>query len=90
MKNGVWRRMTLRGRVLGKCDATDATSEIRHRPRSDGLQPDPEIGVDEGRALQASYLRTMSDRRDVLEAAWHSNPHDDRIAAALVKGFLNA
>jgi len=54
-----------------------------------GIQPHPEIGVDEGRALQASYLRTMSERRDVLEAAWHSDPRDDRIAAALVRGFLN-
>jgi hypothetical protein len=32
----------------------------------------------------------MSERRDVLEAAWHSDPRDDRIAAALVKGFLKA
>jgi len=60
--------------------------------RAWGIQPHPEIGVDEGegRALQASYLRTMSERRDVLGAAWHSDPRDDRIAPALVKGFLNA
>jgi hypothetical protein len=55
-----------------------------------GIQPHLKIGIDEGRALQASYLRTMSERRNVLEAAWHSVPREDRIAAALVKGFLNA
>jgi GMP synthase-like glutamine amidotransferase len=62
----------------------------RTQGRAWGIQPHPEIGVDEGRALQASYLRTMSERREVLEAAWHSDPRDDHIAAALVKGFLNA
>jgi GMP synthase-like glutamine amidotransferase len=55
-----------------------------------GIQPHPEIGVDDGRALQASYLTTMSGRRDVLEAAWHADPRDDRIAPALVRGFLDA
>jgi GMP synthase-like glutamine amidotransferase len=55
-----------------------------------GIQPHPEIGLDEGLALQASYLATMPDRRKVLEAGWHANPQDDRVAAALVSGFLAA
>ena len=55
-----------------------------------GIQPHPEISVDEGLALQASYLDTMPERRKVLEAGWHADLRDDRIAAALVKGFLNA
>lgn len=54
-----------------------------------GIQPHPEIGVDEGRALQASYLTTMPERRDVLEAGWHADPRDDGIAPALVRGFLD-
>jgi len=55
-----------------------------------GIQPHPEIGLDEGLALQASYLETMPERRKVLEAGWHAAPRDDRIAAALVRGFLSA
>ena len=55
-----------------------------------GIQPHPEIGVDEGLALQASYLDTMPERRGVLEAAWHAEPRDDRITPALVRGFLDA
>jgi GMP synthase-like glutamine amidotransferase len=55
-----------------------------------GIQPHPEIGLDEGLALQASYLDTMPERRGVLAAGWHAEPRDDRIAAALVRGFLNA
>jgi GMP synthase-like glutamine amidotransferase len=62
----------------------------RARGRAWGIQPHPEIGVDEGRALQAAYLKTMPERRDVLEAGWHADPRDDRIAPALVSGFLNA
>jgi len=58
--------------------------------RAWGIQPHPEIEIDEGRALQASYLQTMPERREVLEAAWHATPRDDRIAAALVEGFLSA
>jgi GMP synthase (glutamine-hydrolysing) len=64
---------------------------IRHTEgRAWGIQPHPEIEVEEGRALQASYLKTLPERREVLEAAWHAEPRDDRIAAALVKAFLNA
>jgi GMP synthase-like glutamine amidotransferase len=55
-----------------------------------GIQPHPEIGVEEGLALQASYLDTMPERRAVLEAGWHAELRDDRIAAALVRGFLDA
>jgi len=55
-----------------------------------GIQPHPEIGVDEGLALQASYLETMPARRQVLESGWHGEPRDDRIAAALIRGFLAA
>jgi GMP synthase-like glutamine amidotransferase len=55
-----------------------------------GIQPHPEIGIDEGLALQSSYLETMPDRQKVLESGWHGEPRDDRIAAALVKGFLEA
>jgi hypothetical protein len=54
-----------------------------------GIQPHPEIGIDEGRALQESYLKTMEGRRGVLEAGWHAEPRDDGITAALVKGFLD-
>jgi GMP synthase (glutamine-hydrolysing) len=56
--------------------------------RAWGIQPHPEIGVEEGRALQASYLETMPERRDVLEAGWHQEPRDDGITPALVGGFL--
>ena len=64
---------------------------IRHAEgRAWGIQPHPEIGVEEGRALQASYLQTMPERRDVLEAGWHPEPRDDGITGALVKGFLGA
>jgi len=55
-----------------------------------GVQPHPEIGIDEGLALQASYLKTMPDRLAVLEAGWHGTPRDDRITPALVRGFLSA
>ena len=55
-----------------------------------GIQPHPEIGLDEGLALQASYLDTMPERRKVLEAGWHAQPRDDRITPALVRGFLEA
>jgi GMP synthase-like glutamine amidotransferase len=55
-----------------------------------GIQPHPEIGLEEGLALQASYLETMPERRKVLEAGWHAAPRDDRIAAELVRGFLSA
>ena len=61
----------------------------RTKGRAWGIQPHPEIGVDEGRALQASYLRTMPERGDTLASSWHSDPRDDRITAALIKGFLN-
>jgi GMP synthase (glutamine-hydrolysing) len=68
-----------------------ACAVIRHDGgRAWGIQPHPEIDVNEGRALQASYLQTMPERREVLEAAWHATPRDDRIAAALVEGFLSA
>jgi len=53
-----------------------------------GIQPHPEIGLEEGLALQASYLDTMPERRALLEAGWHATPRDDRIAGALVRGFL--
>jgi hypothetical protein len=62
----------------------------RTQGRAWGIQPHPEIGVDEGLALQASYLETMPDRKKVLEAGWHAEPRDDRILAALVRGFLSA
>ena len=55
-----------------------------------GIQPHPEIGVDEGLALQASYLQTMPGHRDVLTARWHGEPRDDRIAGAIVRAFLGA
>ena len=55
-----------------------------------GIQPHPEIGIEEGLALQASYLVTMPERKKTLEAGWHAEPRDDRIAAAVVRGFLNA
>jgi hypothetical protein len=32
----------------------------------------------------------MPERREVLDAGWHAAPREDRSAAALVKGFLNA
>ena len=54
-----------------------------------GIQPHPEIGVEEGRALQASYLVTMPERKAVLEAGWHAEPRDDGIAGAIVAGFLS-
>ena len=55
-----------------------------------GIQPHPEIEIEEGLALQASYLETMAENCAVLKAGWHGQPHDDRIAAALVNGFLSA
>jgi GMP synthase-like glutamine amidotransferase len=55
-----------------------------------GIQPHPEIGLEEGMALQASYLVTMPERAKTLEAGWHAEPRDDRIAAALLRGFLSA
>jgi len=56
-----------------------------------GIQPHPEIGIEEGLALQASYLQTMPARQHaVLTAHWHGEPRDDRIAGALVRGFLGA
>lgn len=72
-------------------DTADCPYAIVRRTRGGawGIQPHPEIGVDEGRALQESYLKTMAERRDVLEAGWHGEPRDDGIAAALVKGFLD-
>ena len=56
--------------------------------RSWGIQPHPEIDVEEGSALQASYLVSMPERREVLEAGWHPEPRDDRITAAVVRAFL--
>jgi GMP synthase-like glutamine amidotransferase len=68
-----------------------ACAVIRHNGgRAWGIQPHPEIGIEEGQALQESYLRTMPDRRGVLEGAWQAVPRDDRIAAAIVRGFLDA
>jgi hypothetical protein len=55
-----------------------------------GIQPHPEIGIEEGLALQASYLETMPENRAVLHAGWHGEPRDDRIAGAIVRGFLSA
>jgi GMP synthase-like glutamine amidotransferase len=73
-------------------ETTDCACAVVRRVRGGawGIQPHPEIGIDEGRALQASYLETMSERREVLEAGWHADPRDDRIAPALVRGFLDA
>jgi GMP synthase-like glutamine amidotransferase len=76
-------------RVAQTADCSHAVVRRKHG-RVWGIQPHPEIGVDEGRALQASYLRTMTECTDILEAAWHADARDDRIAAALVKGFLDA
>lgn len=56
--------------------------------RAWGIQPHPEIGVEEGLALQASYLTTMPERKTVLEAGWHGEIRDGRIAPAVVRGFL--
>lgn len=68
-----------------------ACAVMRHAGgRSWGIQPHPEIDIDEGSALQASYLVSMPERRAVLDAGWHPEPRDDRIAAALVNAFLGA
>jgi len=53
-----------------------------------GIQPHPEIEIAEGLALQASYLKTMPENCAVLKARWHAAPMDDRVAGAIVKGFL--
>jgi GMP synthase-like glutamine amidotransferase len=53
-----------------------------------GIQPHPEIGIDEGRALHVSSLATMPDRSAVLESRWQSEPRDDEITAAVVGAFL--
>ena len=73
-------------------DTADCTCAVVRRASGGawGVQPHPEIGLEEGLALQASYLETMPERRKVLEAGWHAAPRDDRIAAALVRGFLSA
>ena len=55
-----------------------------------GIQPHPEIGIEEGLALQASYLETMPENCAVLKARWHGEPRDDEIAGAIVRGFLAA
>jgi GMP synthase-like glutamine amidotransferase len=55
-----------------------------------GIQPHPEIGVEEGQALQAAYLRSMPDQRQVLETGWHGEVRDDLMAAAIVRAFLEA
>jgi hypothetical protein len=56
-----------------------------------GIQPHPEIDVEEGLALQASYLQRMpASQHAVLTAHWHGEPRDDRIAGAIVRGFLGA
>jgi len=66
-----------------------ACAVMRHAGgRSWGIQPHPEIDVEEGSALQASYLVSMPERREVLEAGWHPEPRDDRITAAVVRAFL--
>jgi GMP synthase-like glutamine amidotransferase len=68
-----------------------ACAVMRHAGgRCWGIQPHPEIDVEEGRALQASYLVSMPERREVLDAGWHPEPRDDRIAAAVVRAFLEA
>jgi GMP synthase-like glutamine amidotransferase len=68
-----------------------ACAVMRHAGgRSWGIQPHPEIDIEEGRALQASYLASMPERREVLDAGWHPEPRDDRIAAAVVRAFLGA
>jgi GMP synthase-like glutamine amidotransferase len=73
-------------------DTADCTCAVIRRASGGawGIQPHPEIGLEEGLALQASNLETMPERRKVLEAGWHAAPRDDRIAAALVRGFLSA
>ncbi len=73
-------------------DTADCPFAVVRRTRGGawGIQPHPEIGVNEGQALQASYLETMPERRDVLERGWHAQPLDDRLAPALVRGFLDA
>ena len=58
--------------------------------RAWGIQPHPEIGIEEGLALQASYLETMPGSRAVLTAGWHGEPRDDNVAGAIVRGFLGA
>lgn len=55
-----------------------------------GIQPHPEIDIAEGQALQASYLESMPESCAVLKARWQGTPKDDRIAGAIVKGFLQA
>jgi len=68
-----------------------ACAVVRHAGgRAWGIQPHPEIDIEEGRALQASYLVSMPERRAVLDAGWHPEPRDDRIAGAIVKAFLGA
>jgi len=73
-------------------ETTDCAYAVVRRKQGGawGIQPHPEISVEEGRALQTSYLTSMFERKEILEAAWHPEPRDDRIAAALVKGFLSA
>jgi GMP synthase-like glutamine amidotransferase len=56
--------------------------------RAWGLQPHPEIGVDEGKALYAALLSTMPDRKEVLTAAFHPEPRDSLLTGAIVKAFL--
>jgi GMP synthase-like glutamine amidotransferase len=64
---------------------------VRHTGGSAwGIQPHPEIGIEEGQALHSSYLKGMPERRDVLEAGWHGEPKDDRITPAIAKAFLDA
>ena len=79
------------GGGLVRCSPDCPSAVVRRtQGRAWGIQPHPEGGIEEGLALQASYLETMPDRKKVLEAAWQAEPRDDRILAALVRGFLSA
>lgn len=75
-------------RVAGSQDCACAVVR-RTSGRVWGIQPHPEIGVEEGLALHASYLETMRGNSAVLKAGWHGEPHDDLIAGALIRGFLD-
>lgn len=73
-------------------DTEDCAHAVMRLPggRAWGIQPHPEIGIDEGKALYASCLETMPERRAVLAARWQGEPRDDQIAGAIVRGFLAA
>ncbi len=73
-------------------DTSDCSCSVVRWPagRAWGIQPHPEIGIQAGLALHASYVETMPGNRAVLTAGWHGEPRDDEIAGPIVRGFLAA